>query len=83
MNESERYANAKKLQKLSFSVDPTLKDDIEKETMDKIDTVYKELAWISAKETTATKKLEQKFLDCIRTERIQVCAIKVFLLALS
>lgn len=79
MNESERYTNSKKLQKLAFTVDPTLKDDIEKETLEKIETVKKELAWISAKESLASKKLQQKFLDCIGTERIEVCAIKVLL----
>lgn len=62
---------------MCFSVDPTLKDDIELETNEKIETVKKELAWISAKEELLTKKLQHKFLDCISTERIEVSAIKV------
>lgn len=80
VNESERYTNQKKIAKLGFSVDPTLKDDIEIETSNKIDVVKKELAWISAKEDLLTKKLQHKFFDCISNERIEVCAIKMDLI---
>lgn len=77
VNESERHTNQKKLEKLIFSVDPTLKDDIDVETTEKIDAVKKQLAWSTAKEELLTKKLQSKFLDGISTERIEVCAIKV------
>jgi hypothetical protein len=58
-------------------VDPTLKEDIENDTADKIEVVKKELAWVSKKESFATEKLRQKFLMPVKTERIEVQAIDV------
>lgn len=58
-------------------MDPTLIEDIEKDTVEKIETVKKELAWISAKESLANEKLQRKFLDPIQTERIEVSSFQV------
>ncbi len=75
--ESEKHAAQKKSEKAVLSVDPTLKEDIEKDTADKVEVVKKELAWISEKENLATEKLRQKFLVPVQTERIEVKAIDV------
>ena len=65
------------MEKIEYSVDPTLKEDIEALTQEKIGEVQKELAWTSAKDTLAKEKLERKFLSKIQTERIEVKAFEV------
>jgi hypothetical protein len=57
-------------------VDPTLSEDIDRDTVDKIAIVKKELSWISSKESLSTAKLKKKFLDPVKTERIEVFAIE-------
>lgn len=65
------------MEKQEYSVDPSLKSDIENETQVRMNAVKKELAWVSAKDTLAKEKLERKFLSNIRTERIEVSAFEV------
>jgi hypothetical protein len=75
--EYERYAIQKKIPKSPLVVDPTLRDDIDKDTLEKIATVKKELSWASAKDSLALQKLQRKFLDPVRTERVEVFAFEV------
>ncbi|KAJ3275132.1 Cilia- and flagella-associated protein 44 [Terramyces sp. JEL0728] len=65
----------KKLDRAEICVDLFLRQDIEKLAKEKEDTLYKEMAWSSEKESIGPKKLYRKFLEPLQTERI---AIKAF-----
>ncbi|KAI9333809.1 hypothetical protein BDR26DRAFT_805717, partial [Obelidium mucronatum] len=58
------------------AVDPDLKADIEKETLERIENVKKELEWVSEKESIGPNKLKRKYLDPIQTYHIRVTALK-------
>ncbi|KAJ1551769.1 Cilia- and flagella-associated protein 44, partial [Nowakowskiella sp. JEL0078] len=76
LSENDKSPSEMQLERSFFSVDPDLQKDIEKDTMEKISIVRKELEWISEKESIGPKKLKKKFLDDIQTERIEILAFK-------
>ncbi|XP_070551975.1 cilia- and flagella-associated protein 44-like isoform X2 [Ptychodera flava] len=64
------------LERKEFEMDPEMKKVLEKEKLDKMDLVRKELAWDSEKLKIALDKLKHRFRDELETDRIVVVAIK-------
>ncbi|KAJ3102122.1 Cilia- and flagella-associated protein 44 [Phlyctochytrium planicorne] len=62
--------------KKTVEVDPNLRKDIDFDTEVKIQTVKKELEWISEKESIGPNKLKRKFFDDLGTEYIEITAFK-------
>ncbi|KAJ3323577.1 Cilia- and flagella-associated protein 44 [Boothiomyces sp. JEL0866] len=74
--ENENSPASKKLDRSEICVDLFLRQDIEKLAKEKEETLYKEMAWISEKESIGPKKLFRKFLEPLQTERIEIKAFQ-------
>ncbi|KAJ3258529.1 Cilia- and flagella-associated protein 44 [Boothiomyces macroporosus] len=74
--ENENAPAGKKLDRSEICVDLFLRQDIEKMAKEKEETLHKEMAWISEKESIGPKKLYRKFLEPLQTERIEIKAFQ-------
>ncbi|KAI8930033.1 WD40-repeat-containing domain protein [Entophlyctis helioformis] len=76
VSENDKQPASKQIRRQDLNVDPYLRGDVERDTLEKITNLHKEMAWISEKESIGPAKLRSKFLDPLQTERIELQAFE-------
>eukprot|EP00002_Diphylleia_rotans_P014287 TRINITY_DN2784_c0_g1_i6.p1 TRINITY_DN2784_c0_g1~~TRINITY_DN2784_c0_g1_i6.p1 ORF type:complete len:1834 (-),score=489.32 TRINITY_DN2784_c0_g1_i6:186-5687(-) len=76
LKSNERAPAQLTLDRTDFNIEDQLREDIEKQTMEKIDQAQKKLAWICEKKKLGLRKLRSKFLDTLAVERIVLKGFK-------
>ncbi|KAI8820502.1 uncharacterized protein EV422DRAFT_496817 [Fimicolochytrium jonesii] len=74
--DNERAAAEEQLPRDVFTIDPDLRSDIKNDTEQKVERVQKELQWVSEKESIIPMKLRKRFLDPLKTERVEIHAFR-------
>jgi WD40 repeat protein len=64
-----------RLEKSMLIVDPFLEEDTKREAIQREEILLKELAWNAEKEAIGPKKLKERFLEPIQTERVKIVGI--------
>jgi len=83
LKKNDSLEPAQRLPREAFELDPKLRAQLEAETQEKIDTLRKELAWVSEKHDLALKKLKNKFLDKLIVEHISMKSFKTGIIVSS
>jgi WD40 repeat protein len=76
MIENENAPVHLQLDRTEIKVDPYLREDIEKDAKEKKENLLRELQWNAARDAIGAEKLKRKFLDPLKSERIQLHAFK-------
>ncbi|XP_059142623.1 cilia- and flagella-associated protein 44-like isoform X2 [Physella acuta] len=74
IEQNENLPKHLQLNRMEFEMDKEIKQELEQRTLEKIDTVKKEMAWESEKLRISLEKLRKRFKDCVECERIVVKA---------
>ncbi|KAK6963908.1 cilia- and flagella-associated protein 44 [Biomphalaria glabrata] len=74
IEQNESLPKHLQLSRMEFEMDREIKQELEKQTQEKIEMVKKELAWESEKLRLSLEKLRKRFKDCVECERIVVKA---------
>ncbi|XP_029434317.1 cilia- and flagella-associated protein 44 isoform X2 [Rhinatrema bivittatum] len=64
------------LHRAEFEMDPRIREEMERQTSDRIRTVYKELAWEKEKHQIGLQKLQARFRDTVEFDTVVVHAIQ-------
>ncbi|KAL5033039.1 hypothetical protein BDV3_000061 [Batrachochytrium dendrobatidis] len=76
IGENDKLPSEKACMRKDLCVDPYLHADIERDTLEKIFTLRKEMAWVSEKVLIGLTKLREKYLGSLQTERIEFKAFE-------
>ncbi|XP_076438307.1 cilia- and flagella-associated protein 44-like isoform X2 [Babylonia areolata] len=76
LEQNESMPAKQQLDRLEFEMDREIKLELERQTMERVSLVRRELAWESEKQRIALEKLRKRFKDVVECERI---VLKAFL----